>query len=367
MKLNLNEVLWEITPKCNRNCTFCGSSEIVNVEDELVWDDIMTIGDNIAKNGETIIMSGGEPLTIPATKLQDIKNICIEHGTNLDVVTNGDLLGKKHKNIFRNIGVSINSLEDIRGLNVNILTELSENSDIVFITNINKLNDFEIARMIEEARQIMQCHCGFQFQLTMYKDDDDAKIDSEHITYLRERLIYECNRMQMPYIFADNLQAVHECSAGMNSCGVLFNGDVVACLSERSWNLDYEIHGNLLDDDLNDVWRIGFVEQRFGDYEGCRACFNYEICKNNDEIDEIDGDVCDEPVELITEPFKPYDIYVPPQDQITILYGVFPPDQNKFVKPIEKEQFVYSYGVVVPPITYSTTTSTTINKSEDIT
>ena len=361
MKLNLKEVLWEITPKCNRNCAFCGSSDIVNIEDELDWDDIMTIGDNIAKNAETIIMSGGEPLTIPATKLQEIKNICVEHSTNLDIVTNGDLLGKKHMGIFRNIGLSINSLEDIRGLNVELLTKLSQKSDIVFITNLNKLNAFEIGRIIEEARRIRQCHCGFQFQLTMYKDDDDAKIDGEHIKHLRERLTYESNRMQMPYIFADNLQEVHECSAGLNSCGILFNGDVIACLSERSWNVDYEVHGNLLSDDLNDVWRKGFVEQRFGVYDGCRGCFNYEVCTNSIFDDSNECDDSDECLEMITEPFKPNHIYVPPNDQTVILYGVFPPDSNKFINPIitpnNKPPIVYSYGVVVPPINDYTTTT----------
>jgi MoaA/NifB/PqqE/SkfB family radical SAM enzyme len=294
MKLNLKEVLWEITPKCNRNCTFCGSNEIVNVEDQLVWEDILTIGDNIAKYAETIIMSGGEPLTIPTIKLHDIKNLCIEHDTNLDVVTNGDLLGKNHKNIFRNIGISINSLEDIRSLNIDNLKVLSEDSDIVFITNINRLNDIEIDRIVEEARNIMHVHMGFQFQLTMYKGDDDAKIDGEHIAYLRERLEIACSTMQMPYIFADNLQAVHECTAGINSCGVLFNGDVVACLSERSWNTDYEI------------------------------CKKTEDCK---------------PDRLIVEPYQYPNTYE------GLLNDVVPPPNYTFNTPI------CSYGVVVPPYT----------------
>lgn len=358
MKLNLKEVLWEITPNCNRDCAFCGSKEIVNVESELVWEDIMTIGDNIAKYAETIIMSGGEPLTIPIPKLQKIKDICDEHGTILDVVTNGDLLHMKHEGIFRNIGISINSLDDIDRLDLNVLSDLCDTSSIVFITNVNKLNDFELSRIIDKATRILPLHTGFQFQLTMYKGDDEAKIDGKDITFLRNAIQNLCISKGMPYIFADNLQAVHNCTAGINSCGVLFNGDVIACLSERSWNPDYELHGNLLSDDLNDVWRSAFVEQRFGEYDGCRACFNYETCK------EAEPDTSDQLIVEPYQPFNPDNIGKNPYDNggTVILYGVYPPNDPTIRR--DNPPIVYSYGVVVPPnqnypeFTTSTTCST---------
>ena len=327
-------------PRCNRNCSFCGSKAVVNVEDELVWDSILTIGDNIAKYAETVIVSGGEPLTIPPCKLKEIKNICVEHGTNLDVVTNRDLLSSNHVGIFRNIGISINSRSDLELLDVDLLKELHEESKIVFITNVNKINDFDLELMLDDAESMIDHFDGFQFQLTMYKDDNPAKIDGEDIAIIREHIEAQCKINNIPYVLADNLQDTHECTAGIYSCGVLYNADVVACLSERSWNDDYEIHGNLLIDDLNDIWRTEFVEQRFGKYDGCRGCFNYVKCKKEDNDETA-------PV-LITEPFNPIPQPKQPFDDQMMLYGVYPP--KDVIQPNDQSirQIVYSYGVYPP-------------------
>jgi molybdenum cofactor biosynthesis enzyme MoaA len=60
-KLELQEIVWEITGECKNGCSYCGSKDAWNCITDV--DKICKIADEIAKYPpKEINMSGGDPL-----------------------------------------------------------------------------------------------------------------------------------------------------------------------------------------------------------------------------------------------------------------------------------------------------------------
>lgn len=331
MKIKLKEVLWEVTNKCNRNCDFCGSKGILNRVDTSS-EQKKDIARSIGEIAEVVTLTGGEPLLLCDTLLEEILSIFKEYDCKVDVVTNGDNLTNSHLKMFRNIGVSVNSIEDAKtALNTidNILEINSRPENIVFIMNINKLNFFDLEPIIS---QVAGTGIGFQFQLTMYKDDNPAKINGVEINEVRNKIDLLSNKYGVLYVLADNLQEHHDCQAGIYSCGVLFNGDVVGCLSERSWNNSMNVQGNVLEESLTNIWINEFKKERFDSCKCCRDCLKYvEDTKDDQNTDE-----------------KSKDLPTIPSDDLgkVALYGVSTPKQPPYTRrPSRGRDDVMLYGV----------------------
>jgi radical SAM protein with 4Fe4S-binding SPASM domain len=132
----------------------------------------------------------------------------------------------------------------------------------------------------------------------------------EGILYLRKK-IRELEGIK--YILADNLQDEHKCSAGIVSCGITVNGDVIPCLSERTSGY-VSVQGNLFQRTLKDIWETEFREIRFGSdtwSKSCRNCISYpKVDKLTPTIARIDpAKIFDEIVENALRPRKSKDSY----------------------------------------------------------
>ena len=90
----------------------------------------------------------------------------------------------------------------------------------------------------------------------------DYQLSADGIIFLREKLSKIVPDGDFAIVLADNLQCKHRCMAGMSSCGITHNGDVLACLSERSYG-DYKSYGNLVKESLEDIWENKFKDIRF--------------------------------------------------------------------------------------------------------
>jgi hypothetical protein len=176
-----------------------------------------------------------------------------------------------------------------------------------------------------------------------------------------KHLWYKLDRTDDRFIYADNLQRNHDCKAGIVSLGILYDGSVVPCLSERSWRKvgDMDIKGNILYRSLSDIWENDFKERRFGDTcKCCRDCIKYP--KEDKPVDSINLDdvVMVYGVNIIPEyPSVPGEVYLygvknpiypqkqdyPPYGPNVNVYGIFSPMQ------------VVAYGVTPPYTTGSTT------------
>lgn len=86
----------EITSKCNLNCAYCHNKYYNNKENDMSYDDIIKLVDNIRKkyNIKKILLTGGEPTFNP--KVYDYIREFTDRNIKVDMVTNGTLLNEKN-------------------------------------------------------------------------------------------------------------------------------------------------------------------------------------------------------------------------------------------------------------------------------
>jgi len=115
-------------------------------------------------------------------------------------------------------------------------------------------------------------------QFTMYAEkDDDAIYQSDMASNTLFKKIYEAQQEYQNIFVGDNMNS-GSCGAGMCSLGILADGDVVPCLSMRSWveDIDDEIQNNILTlvpyngNVLKQIWETGFTKQRFEQFKCCK-------------------------------------------------------------------------------------------------
>lgn len=264
--LKLKEVLWEITPECNKNCEYCGSRDIINKQ-PLCSDDLLSIAKQLADYGvEEVTITGGEPGLLAQNRPDDFRKIIKtlrDGGVNVKAVTNGKLvedgvLAEDLWDEFDIFGISINTLEDIDNTNLEVIV-LDENT---MITNFGKHNIWDFDDLSKFAGEF-KC---WQVQLTM----GDEMLNAEGINYLRNKIKSSgLEQIGCTIVLADNLQDSHVCGAGISCCSITYNGDMIACLSERSYGGIQKEYGNLLVDNIETIWENEFKDIRF---KKCRSC-----------------------------------------------------------------------------------------------
>jgi len=309
MKLKLKEIIWEVTGRCDNHCSYCGSKE--NWAQNIDEDKIRAIADKIAEYPpEEIDISGGDPLLVgydthkyivgklPNTKCKILIN-------PLSMANENQNYKKQLLQLYYHVGISINTKEELEKFK-EVSLSLPR---FTIITNFNLTNFFLFN---EIAKAVSQYGCVWQIQFTMYKKKDHELAlynYPEALAKLNEDIQKQPN---LKYIFADNANPGH-CVAGMSSLGILSNGDIIPCLSMRSWcDLAGEVEGNILNppcrselepglgSELQHIWMTRFRKNRFDDCICCK-----DICKK----------------QLLKYPENKTNLE-PPQVTVTPVYGV---------------------------------------------
>lgn len=317
-RIKLDEILWEITLDCNKNCEYCGSKDILNKNSNV---DIIDIAKEIAKYPpKRITITGGEPIMVGEDKLKEVIKILHDAGISVNVLTNGKLF--EHYGILDNVdrvGFSINTLNDIKELKLKGGL-CKSNYETVMITNFGTHNiwDFnELANCYNDNNFV-----SWQVQLTM----GEQQLTADAIQHLYNNFETGYNNGDLlvnfqNVIFADNLQKNHECSAGMNCLSILQNGDVVRCLSARSYEKTIETYGNILSNiQTPEIIRDGQSKLQFifeHEMHSCRFCSELKCCR-----DLIDYPSYDNKKIPIFEYDKDYKDYTIKEIPITLVYGV---------------------------------------------
>jgi len=286
-KLELREIIWEITGRCENHCEYCGSKEAWNSPIEP--DNIIKIAQNIAKYPpKEIDISGGDPLLLPYglhLKVTDIlkkAKIKCKILINLKSIKNNITEIAKILSLYDWVGLSINTLEELKLFNYCFPISKS-----TIISNFNLQNIFiysDIENFVKENNLM------WQIQFTMYKDVDNplALYNNEKALYFFSEKVSQSLGDKVKILIADNANCGN-CGAGFNSIGILYNGDIVPCLSMRSWaDIKDVVVGNILGEDWNkpsvhseDKIELQYIwEKRFNDYrfESFKCCKDH--CKN---------------------------------------------------------------------------------------
>lgn len=275
--LQLKEIIWEITGRCNNGCSYCGSKDQWGTEVD--HEKILKIAKAIQEfalihPGIQIDISGGDPLVVPYDihkKIYDLLNI----STRLKILVNPKSLVNSREtyneilNLYTWIGVSINTQEEIDCLELEN-PRIKSRSNITYITNFNTSNVFLFDKLAKAVG-----NNPWVIQFTMYKDEKEAQAlyyNDEAREYLEEKIRSAHNYNKI--MIADNAND-NPCPAGLHSLGILADGTVVPCLSMRSWLGDLQSsHGfyNISKEEttLLDLWRNGFKIQRFYGFKCCK-------------------------------------------------------------------------------------------------
>lgn len=273
--LKLKEVLWEITNKCDKNCKYCGSKNSLSNDNPSI-DTITAILYSIVEYPpEIVTITGGEPGCLDIDVLDNVIGVLSAYGVKVRIVTNGRFLqyASHYKNFDKVevIGLSVNEpwpywFDYVEG----------HEKDLTIVTNFGTHNIWHFDKL---AKFISDSNFNtWQIQLTM----GEYMLQKEGIAYLREKIRSlndpKCE-YKVNYILSDNLQDIHVCQAGISSCSITANGEVVPCLSERSRTVEstVTIEGSLLQNSLKDIWENAFKEIRFNGpwCKSCRSCITY--------------------------------------------------------------------------------------------
>ena len=300
--LKLKDIVYEITPRCNKGCIECGSAAITGLPHPDVTHIGKIVDSILTYPPETITITGGEPGSMPNGVLNAVVHDLAQK-CKVNIVTNGALFDPEVSPDFNVIGVSINRVEDFEEVNHGQAFGRSQfvSDKLVMITNFGTHNVWCFDQLAEIAAKFPM----WQIQLTM----GEYMLPATGIEYLMNKI----NDLKINYVLADNLQPEGRCLAGINMCGITYNGNVIPCLSERACcDGTVTTYGNLFTESLKSIWETKFTDIRFVDNGWCRKCKSF--------IDYPPKKQIREDIRLI----QPYDDPIP--DRVTPmeiqLYGV---------------------------------------------
>jgi len=276
IKIKLKEIIWEITGRCNNKCSYCGSKEIRN--SEVQEGTIIAIATKIAEYPpEEIDISGGDPLLVSRSTHEVITQKLKLRRVKVKILVNPHSVSSDNIGIldlYDHIGVSINTKEDLAQFRDKFATKIYGSNKLTIITNFNLHNFFLFDKI---AELVLEYDFFWQVQFTMYKDKKESELFGLYnYPEAVERLNQDIAKYpRLKIVVADNAND-SPCMAGISSIGLLSNGDVIPCLSMRSWTDIKKTEGNILYAPLRDIWMNGFKENRF---DPCLCCKDY--CKKS--------------------------------------------------------------------------------------
>lgn len=328
--LKLKEIIWEVTRKCLNGCLYCGSN--CTADYEVNTHTILSIADKICEYPpESIDISGGDPLLVPygiqkefITKFKDVGMLC-KLIVNLKSFKDKDV---EIFNLYDAVGVSVNDKNDLKLL-VKLLETYVLTTKITVVSNFNKNNFFDF----DEIKKVVKRYdLIWQLQYTIYKEQNELAIyQSDNAVKALSDKIFEAQNENVSIVLADNMTS-SPCTAGKYSIGILDNGQVVPCLSMRSWAKEpyfdlnnTKAYPDLLETDasLEAIWINGFKEQRFCEFICCKdVCFNKAIGVNLKKSKELNYSL--EELKVDDDSFKiPYPNYPSRDNQpIVLMYGI---------------------------------------------
>lgn len=314
-------VVWELTLACNLRCRHCGSRAGKAREDELSYDELCRVADDLVTLGsERVTLSGGEPTLHP--HWHELGKRLTSQGVRVNIISNGRTWDAEHCRLAKEAGLesaafSLDGLEEVHdrirkpGSFGEVLRAFDACAEAglatAAVSHINRLN----LDTLEQMRDLLSEHRVASWQLQLgnpagnMSDNRDLVIVPEDLL----RIVPEVARLRAmdkrPRIYAaDNVgyfgeheKAIRDrgariffwvgCRAGCQVLGIESNGNIKGCLSLPSAvnNVFDFIEGNIRERSLAEIWcdddsfaynRKFTVDQLTG---FCRTCRYADICR----------------------------------------------------------------------------------------
>lgn len=278
MEFKLEDVVIEITKRCNLRCVHCGSGCTDVLGKELGIDDWKSVISSLPELGvRKIIFSGGEP-TIK-NGIEDLFGQIASLGMDYGIISNGfsmkeEMIGSfvRHKPFA--VGFSVDGLKETHNKIrqnkrswQNCMESIKRIKEvklpICIVTTVNKWNCGELEELASLANSI-GADC-WQLQLTFpagrAKEQMDFLITEEIFSEIFEKIAkfrkeYPGMKIEAADCFAFAPKGLIRdndwfgCQAGITSIGIDAFGDVMPCLAIRA----AAVCGNVKEIPLKKIW-----------------------------------------------------------------------------------------------------------------
>lgn len=326
----LKNLFIEMTLNCNMHCKHCGSNcgDAV-MENPLSDSEILGCLAYLAtrvKKKPFLNITGGEPLLRP--NFIELMHRISKLGYFWGMTSNGTLIDEKmiealHYAGMKTVSISLDGLKKShdwfrqvpdsfeKAVNAIKLLVDADFKNVMVTTVVHKNNIEELEEIYEFVKTL-----GVDVwrlinvePIGRAKNNNDLLLsDEEYIRLLdfikenREKedgfeICFGCNH----WLGADNEHRFrnwyYRCTAGIETAGILYNGDIGACLDiERKPEV---VQGNIRHDDFYDVWLNKFQiyrRNRAYDCDTCRDCSEKDNCRGGGfhtwNLDENKPEIC---------------------------------------------------------------------------
>jgi len=294
---------WTLSLKCNFSCNHCYSR--VEKEEELPTGDIKRIMDNVARYKVPFInFGGGEPLI--RKDLFELTKYATSLGFNVSMNTNGFLMTREKARLvkeagFKTVGISIDSADpevhdrfrNTKGSHeraVNAARWLHEEGVKTTVsTVICRINHHDFESMVMLAKDLgaeqISLHNYKCTGMGMTNKDELDLTPKEWMDFYMKAIDIKTKVTGIRISLDDPITAsIHKpaekpivkgSTCGKLSLNIKANGDVTPC------GFIPVVIGNLLVDDLKDIWDGSTVLEKMRNKkprEKCKTCKHYEEC-----------------------------------------------------------------------------------------
>lgn len=289
--LSMHILELEITTKCNLNCLHCYNRENKNID--MDYEDIIKHINFANENHvHTFTLTGGEACLHPKFneicaylkqnrhKLENIRKITLQTNGYIQNMDLEQLQGFDY--IHLSFDVDENGARNISSKNtIELAKRLQElNIKPYLFTTVHKKNLDYIDEIVKIANE-NEIPIAFNFCIDTGKDKEFLLSKEEKIFAIQKLLEYEkqgkINKLRNPYVNAYKKMCLDDeesfrikggCTAGIASCSILANGDVIPCPFVRIKA------GNVHEEPLEKIW----LESKL--LKELRNRKNYEVCGN---------------------------------------------------------------------------------------
>ncbi|MBU90188.1 hypothetical protein CMO94_01495 [Candidatus Woesearchaeota archaeon] len=286
-----NEIVIEVTRKCNLSCDFCFNKQGENISGELDKKTIFNILEKISEQGiKAVRFSGGEPFL--RKDLGELLRKAKSLGLYVILNTNGLLIKEKEFDYFNDIDLVLFSFHETDKYSTikKLLKSLEDyNTQIMFGTIMNKDNIsnlktfYELISKIEEKKE-------FQWALLRHvpNENNNDPISKKDIQELYKGVMEYNEKFGMDIKIVNSMPfcAIKEDLASICKGGDFDSGNtrlVIDCTG--NYKTDYRSTkqlGNIHNKSILEVWNSQEVKdiRKFKKIKDeCKECYHLEKCK----------------------------------------------------------------------------------------
>lgn len=294
----IENVSLEITRKCNLRCKHCYSNSGIKRENELTFEEIKELIDDLAATGVlNITLTGGEPLLHP--DIFDILQYIRSKPLSCIILTNGTLITKEVVTCLKNMGVL--------GVAISIDGATAETNDSFRGVPKSFERAVHAIKMLQAAGIPIRCNISIhkgnlhefsgilnlldQLHITGYRlrpisysgraeESDIFVIPEDFVNVLKKLRQYEIDHGEEVQRKHTHDPRIRNCGIGLGTIAITSNGNVVPC---PPFPEDVS-QDNIRETPIAEIWNNSpFLNKvrRISAFENdtCKTCDHVTVCK----------------------------------------------------------------------------------------